>query len=164
MGKFFQVQILPIFNRIPLNRCTAPLFEERIRQLHAEAPPQFGSLTSHRMIAHLEATFRVSLGTTPCEDISNALLRTAPMRWLVINVLPLPKGKMKAPTALTPEPVVPFEESRKALLEQLWAFVKAVEAEPCRRTLDPWLGMITLREWSKIHATHLDHHLKQFAV
>ncbi|MDX1971871.1 MAG: DUF1569 domain-containing protein [Candidatus Sumerlaeia bacterium] len=153
-----------MFNRRPLDRQSATVFEERINRLRPDQTPQFGTLTSHRMLTHLEATFRVSLGTAPCEDISNALLRTAPMRWLVINILPLPKGKMKAPESLTPEPVVSFEESRIALLEQLREFMQATEAEPNRRTLDPWLGMITLREWSKIHAMHLDHHLKQFAV
>jgi hypothetical protein len=42
--------------------------------------------------------------------------------------------------------------------------VQAVEADPNRRTLDPWLGMIALREWSKVHGLHLDHHLKQFGI
>jgi hypothetical protein len=116
------------------------------------------------MLRHLEVTFRVSLGSEPCPDLSNVLLRAAPVRWLVINVLPLPKGVMKAPAAMTPEPMVGFEETRSALLAHMNAFIEAVEAEPDRRTLDPWLGMITLREWGKIHHVHLDHHLGQFGV
>ena len=153
-----------MLNRTPINRQTAPLFEERIRRLRPDAAPLFGSMTPHRMIAHLDATFRVSLGSAPCEDLSNAVMRTGVVRWLAINVLPMPKGLMKAPPSLTPEPAGSFEESRGALLAQLNAFVQAVEADPERRTLDPWLGMITLREWSRVHGVHLHHHLGQFGV
>lgn len=150
--------------RIPLDRSTAAGFQARINRLTPDAVPRFGSMTPHRMIVHLDVTFRVSLGTAPCEDISTPLMRTAVVRWLVINALPLPKGKMKAPVALTPEPSGSFEADRSTLLAGLRAFVEAAEQEPERRTLDPWLGMITLREWSKIHALHLDHHLGQFGV
>ncbi|MBI1291816.1 hypothetical protein GC173_11320 [bacterium] len=150
--------------RLPLNRQTAPAFERRIHRLRPEMTAKFGSMTVHRMVAHLEATFRVSVGTAACEDLSNVFLRSRPIRWLAINVLPLPKGVIKAPASITPEPTTDFEGSRKALLEQLTNFVEAAEAEPDRRTLDPWLGMITLREWSKVHSIHLDHHLGQFGV
>lgn len=153
-----------MFNRIPLNRKTAPFFEERILQLRPEAVPQFGLMTPHVMIAHLDATFRVSLGSAPCDDISTPFLRNPIIRWLVINVMPLPKGTMKAPASIVPEPSVSFEESRDALLHQLNAFLKAVEADPLQRTLDPWLGKISLADWGKIHGVHLDHHLSQFGV
>ena len=153
-----------MFNCTPLSRQTAPVFEERIRRLSPEAAPRFGSMTPHRMIAHLDATFRVSLGTAPCEDRSNAFVRTPVIRWLAINALPMPKGVMKAPATLTPEPAASFEESRGALLVQLSAFVQAVEADPGRRTLDAWLGMITLRDWGRVHGVHLDHHLGQFGL
>ena len=121
-------------------------------------------MTSHRMIAHLDVTFRISLGTVPCDDLSNVVLRSPVVRWLSINVLPMPKGVMKAPASMTPEPMSTFEESRSALLEQLRAFVTTAEAEPARRTLDPWLGMITLEDWSKVHSVHLNHHLGQFGA
>ncbi len=153
-----------MFNRFPLDRQTAPVFERRISRLRPDTAARFGSLTPHRMIVHLDIAFQVSLGSVPCEDISTLFLRTPVIRWMIINVLPLPKGVMKAPAAMTPEPVAGFEDSRRALLDQLRVFVEAAEAEPDRRTLDPWLGMITLRDWSKIHAVHLDHHLGQFGV
>lgn len=153
-----------MFNRTPLTAQTAPVFEARILRLRPEAAPRFGSMTPHRMIAHLDATFRISLGSVPCEDLSNVFLRTPVMRWLAINVLPLPRGVMKAPASMVPEPSGSFEESRGALLEQVGVFLRAAKADPGRRTPDPWLGRITLRDWSTVHGVHLDHHLMQFAV
>lgn len=150
--------------RTPLDRGSLPQFEKKIERLRPDATPQFGSLTAHRMVVHLDITFQISLEEAPCEDLSNWILRSPPVRWLIINMLPMPKGVMKGPGALTPEPVEDFENSKESLNQAMYRFVEEMETDPKRRTFDPWLGRIPLADWSKIHGLHLQHHLGQFGV
>jgi len=54
--------------------------------------------------------------------------------------------------------------------ERLWGemspkrLVEQAESEPSRRVRHPFFGMLTLRQWQRMHALHMDHHLRQFGA
>ena len=82
------------------------------------------------------------------------------MKFIVIN-LPWPKGAPTAPPFVS-EGMYDFDTERTRCLRLIDEF--------CARSLEgdwpasPILGRMSGREASRLHAKHLNHHLKQFAV
>ena len=96
-------------------------------------------------------------------DTSKPILRN--LFYLVFNVwfTNWPKG-LKGPPFLTPEPEGSFVEEHALLVTRMEQFVDALEREPGRIAVNPSLGAIPLRTWSRAHGVHCDHHLRQFGV
>ncbi|MDX2175957.1 MAG: DUF1569 domain-containing protein [Candidatus Sumerlaeia bacterium] len=139
-------------------------FAKRIAGLRAESAGQWGSLTCAGMLAHLEVAFRGTIqdGAVQTRARGNWLTRNV-MKPLLLHLLPMPKG-VKMPKALTPEPNASFDELREQVLALLDEFIAAVERDPRRKVAHPLFGPMTMREWSYLHAKHLDHHLRQFGA
>jgi hypothetical protein len=144
-----------------LDRSTAGIFEQRLRTVTAESRRRWGALEPPGMLTHLRLVFEGSLGRFKMEDKSNFVSRTV-IRFLVLYVLPWPKGKIRVPESFTPKPEGGVDEERGRMLAVMREFVEAAACEPARRARHPIFGNVTLRTWSRIHALHLDHHLRQF--
>ena len=115
------------------------------------------------MVCHLADGFRVSLGEIP-STVKPSPFSFPPVRWLVIHVMPWPKGKI--PT--TPE----FQSTKPGT----WASdVQAWQASydrflaHARKPGATWprhagFGHMPSAEWARLFWRHTDHHLRQFGV
>lgn len=145
-----------------LDRGSLPHFVGCFEKIQPDDKPRFGSLTPAGLFTHLRILVEISLGERELDvDISNFITRSGLFFFLMIEVLPWPKGKIKAPDALTP-PAGDFGEEKRLFFESMERFVAALEKDPNRYTRSPLLGMTPLRKWARVHGKHLCHHLDQF--
>lgn len=140
-----------------------PLFKARIAKLAPDTPRQFGALSPAGMLRHLRAIIEISLEEVPAIDRSTFFTRNL-MRVVAFHVLPTwPKGKIKAPDELTPDPGE-FEDERQKLYAAFDRFTDALHREPDRATLHPLFGRHPLRYWAHMHGRHFEHHFEQFGI
>lgn len=148
---------------VPVTTKTKHLYIDRIASVQPDGEGKWGKLDALGMIVHLRRTLETSLGEVEVEDRSNFITRTLG-KTLVLYLLPIPKGKIKAPDYFTPLPEKDFEEERKNLIDKMDLFTELLAKDPENRSRNPVLGMLTRREWSRLHALHMDHHLRQFGA
>ena len=146
-----------------LTDSTKSVFCARLNALTPQSQPQFGKLNTAGMVVHMRIVLELSLGEIVEPDHSTFFSRTV-VRFLVYNVVPWPKGKVKVPEQFTPPPRGDLDAERRALLATIGRFLAAEQREPGRKTLHPMFGPMTLNYWQKAHGMHFDHHLKQFGV
>jgi hypothetical protein len=84
------------------------------------------------------------------------------MNWLVIHVLPWPKGKGKSPREFLVTRPTTWASDLDALRD-------LVERFSARGPNAPWppsrvFGRISGQSWGVLQHKHLDHHLRQFDV
>jgi hypothetical protein len=149
---------------VPLDPAGLAIYKSRFAKIAENTPRQFGKMTAGEMINHVRLLVEVSLEERELPDFSNWLSRTALFRWVLIEILPWPKGKVKAPVDLLDPTLKSFDEEHRLLDGALERFAAAVHAQPLRITRSPMVGTITLRMWSRIHGRHLEHHLQQFGA
>jgi hypothetical protein len=152
--------------KLNLDRSTLPAFTERVRAIQADTPRLWGQMDSTRALRHLIFTFEMSLGIQKIEDKT---WKTKPIVRELIYVVfycwftNWPKG-LKGPAFMTPEPKGGFADEQAELLRRMEQFVGDLEREPERVAVNPALGAVTLRKWSRALGVHCDHHLRQFGV
>ena len=135
---------------------------ERLERLTPENEAKWGRMTSHKAICHLATALRLALASE-CPGQPRGPFSRPPLNWLMMYVLPWPKGKTKAPPELF-ELDEPSQWARdiaelRDLIDQFGA----------RSPTDDWpanmaFGRISGRAWGVIQYRHLDHHLSQFGV
>ncbi len=148
----------------PLTRSSMQTFIDAVDRVTPESQRQWGTLDPHRMIAHLIFTLDMSLGKHQVDDHGNILTHTSLFRWLIFEIMPWPKGKIKAPPELTPAPSNDFETDRRLLKERIAEFAEVLEKEPARKTRNPIFGPLPLSIWSRIHGRHTAWHMQQFST
>jgi hypothetical protein len=146
-----------------LTREHLPHFRQRIERVTAQSIRHWGALEPVAMLTHLRQSFAMSLEEISIADRSNFLTRTV-IKWLVLNVLPIPRGRIKVDQVLTPQPGGDAAAECALLFAAMDRFVIIAEKEPARRGLHPAFGRLTLTEWQRLHGKHIDHHLRQFGV
>lgn len=150
-----------------LDPSTQPAFERRLLALRDGTPARWGVMDARAMVCHLRATLELSLGELEVPSLAPAWLG-APLGWLFTTLFtrwPRGLGGRTPPIAeLCPSPDEPFEAERARLLAALARFVARLRAEPHARVRHPILGALALRRWARVHALHLEHHLRQFGV
>lgn len=131
----------------------------RLDRLRPEQRPLWGRMTAPAMVAHLTEAFRMPSGDL---HIRRRFVPLRPLvRWLLLYVLPFPKG---APTA--PELLARVPETWEADLARLRALIAGVR-EPARGAPvgdHPIFGAMSARDWGVLLYKHTDHHLRQFGV
>src|SRR5437773_4553577 len=80
--------------------------QRRIAQLGPDARRQFGKMDARQMICHLADQLRVALGEIRSRPMPVPwMMRHTPVKQLVIDVMPWPKGRIQGPPeALTTGP------------------------------------------------------------
>ena len=147
-----------------LDRSNRERFRTRLQSLTPESKGRWGSLTVTGMVRHLRRAFEISLGEVSVPDKGNFLTKTW-VKWISLYLpLPIPRGRIRLPDVFTPDPEGDLEQEIRALIEKYDAFVTALEEDPGRREMSILFGGMTLAEWSRLHGSHWDHHLKQFGV
>ena len=137
-------------------------FSGRIDRLTLESQRQWGRMSVQQMVCHLTDTLKGALGETPSSFKPN-FLSTRLGHFLILNV-PIPRGK--APTMpefqLTkPGDWAPDVSTLKGYLERVVARSRTADSV---WGIHPKFGRLTLAEWGKLLARHMDHHLRQFGV
>lgn len=133
--------------------------ERRLRELRPDTQRRWGKMTVDQMLWHVSHAMEVALGkrTAPPQPVP---LPRAIMKLLVLN-LPWPKGAPTLPIFVAQQ-AHDFDTERDrclSLIDQLTG-KRLDESWPD----NPVFGSVRGREVSRIHAKHLDHHLKQFGV
>lgn len=133
----------------------------RIARLTPDATPAWGRMTAPQMLAHCADALRMAYGDLPCAAKNVPLARLALVKWLMLNVIPFPKG---APTAkeLLSRPPAEWGSEREAIV----ALVERFGSESGRAAwpAHPLFGPMTGSQWGQLAWKHLDHHLRQFGV
>jgi hypothetical protein len=123
--------------------------------------PQWGSLTAERMLAHLGESMKMATGAIDVKAKSKLLLRTFPVKHLIVYLLPFPKGVPTSPELLAG--ACGSVDAARAEIRRLFDEFAARSASG-RWPSHPTFGLLTARQWGVLTYRHFDHHLRQFGV
>ena len=125
------------------------------------ARPAWGRMDAGQMVAHLNESLRMAVGELACA-LRGGPLSFPPLRWLIINVLPFPKGVPTAPELLAGTPSPALDEDLQRLRER----IERVAAQGPQRRFPrhPAFGFMPGRQWGVLIYRHVDHHLRQFGA
>ena len=134
--------------------------KQRVNVLRPDAHRRFGRMTVDQMLWHVNCGLENALGRFEVRDQKFPL----PYSVLKFMVLNLPWRKGKTPTAR--EFIAKSQYDFNAEKARLVRLIDELSAKPLD---DPWgkssfMGPMTGRDWSRLQARHLDHHLSQFGV
>lgn len=136
----------------------------RLANLTPDNTRQWGSMTAHQAVCHLNDSFKAILGDRPVGrkpvDLKRRLTRfaafTLPIRW--------PEGVPTSPETNAQEGGTPPGEFERDVAELQSLVERFVKTDG--RTLNPhysW-GAMSRGEWGRYGYRHIDHHLRQFGV
>ena len=133
----------------------------RIGRLAPDRTPLWGRFTAPQMVCHVSCSLRQGLGELETGPPSGPLSH-APLNWLVIHLLPWPKGKGRSP----PEFLATRPTTWQADLSRLRDLIRRFAARGAGAQWPPSrvFGRISGRSWGVLEHKHLDHHLRQFGV
>jgi hypothetical protein len=132
----------------------------RVEALGPDSIRRWGKMSIDQMLWHINQSFEQALGRVGSQPVKEPL-PAALMRIVVLNV-PWPKGSPTAPELVADGARHDFDVERARCLELIEAFA-------AKRIDDSWpisgsFGRMTGRDWSRLQAKHLDHHLRQFSA
>lgn len=132
---------------------------ERVRALRPDSTRRWGKMSVAQMLWHVNEAMDTAVGRVQLPPATSPLPRML-MKFLVINV-PWPKGAPTLPNWVASKDYDFLTERDRCL--------KLIDELAARRIEDEWplspvLGRMSGDEVTRLHAKHLDHHLKQFGV
>ena len=134
---------------------------DRIACLSPERRPLWGRFTAAEMVCHVSCDLRQGLRELVTGPPSGPLARF-PLNWLVIHVVPWPKGKGRSPPEFLATPPTRWAEDVSRLRDLIERFAaRGPEAAWPRSRV---FGRISGHSWGVLEHKHLDHHLRQFGV
>lgn len=141
----------------------AASIRERLARLTPDTRPRWGRMTAAQMVCHLTDAFHVALGEVPVAFTPNPLT-FYPLRWLLVYVLPAPKGKV--PTTPEFQQTTPgdWDDDLRAWQDGCSRFLRNCESADARWGVHPVFGALSGREWGRLAHVHTNHHLTQFGV
>ena len=134
---------------------------DRVSRLTRARKPVWGRFTTNEMVCHVSCGLRQGLGELEADPPSGPLARF-PLNWLMIHVLPWPKGKGQSP----PEFLATRPTMWAADVSRLRDLIARFAA---RGPAAPWppsrvFGRISGSSWGVLQHKHLEYHLRQFGV
>lgn len=142
---------------------SAKAFQSRIDRLTPDARALWGRMTASQMVCHLTDSCKVALGDTPT-TLKPGILSNRVVRWLIISVLPFPRGK--APTSR--EFLVTSPSEWQADVRSLGEHLERVRTKggdsEAQWNIHPSFGAMSTTQYGKLIYKHMDHHLRQFGV
>jgi hypothetical protein len=137
--------------------------QRRIAQLGPDARRQFGRMDARQMVCHLADQLRVALGEIAAQPMPVPwMMRHTPVKQLVIDVIPWPKGRIQAPPEVFTTVPADWKRDVATLRDLLERF--ASHADDRMWPPHPIFGEMTGPLWGRLTRRHFDHHLKQFGV
>jgi hypothetical protein len=131
---------------------------ERLDGLTAETPRRWGTMDPAQMLRHLDLSFRMALGEHPLPFQGNWLTRVT--RGFVIGPMPWSRGLPTAKGLRTSADPAEFAAARAGLGDAWQRFLDSPEDHAFGD--HPLFGPMTRREYGKLMAKHVEHHLRQF--
>jgi hypothetical protein len=137
----------------------------RINRLAPENEAAWGKMNAGQMLCHCTDQLRISLGELGTPEKEADFLSRTVLKFLVLNIISIPKNVPTSPQVDQMKdgtPPTDFETDRRTLL----TYIEKFAATPDNFAWTPHFkfGALSQREWAKLAAKHLDHHLKQFGV
>jgi len=133
----------------------------RIGNLKPDSERRWGKMDCPTMVGHCAGGLLMVLGE---RDLGppRGPYRFAPMRYLVIHLVPWPKGKAKAPVEPQQKSTEDWSTERDKLLELI---DRAARTPPEEFGATHFLfGPMKHNDWGVLAYRHLDHHLTQFGA
>jgi uncharacterized protein DUF1569 len=138
---------------------TRAALRQRLESLRPDSPRAWGKMSVDQMLHHVNLSLECALGRSTVAPLALPLPKSI-VKFLVLNV-PWPKG---APTQ--PEWVVGDRHDFQAEHAKCLNLIDEFAAKPLT---DDWpvhstFGTVGSDYYTRLHAKHLDHHLKQFST
>lgn len=140
----------------------------RIQLLRPDTPARWGKFTAPQLLAHLIQSLRMTSGDLAIpREPAPWLLSRAPLKHLLIYVLPIPKGMSTFPELLDRTAAEPSHLSAREWKEEQQVFKAALDSVGAMDPQGAWpdhgaFGPLSGHEWGVLQYRHLDHHLRQF--
>ncbi|MEM1177104.1 MAG: DUF1569 domain-containing protein [Acidobacteriota bacterium] len=131
----------------------------RLESLGPDSVRRWGKMSPPQALAHLGCQIACALGEL---DVKPVFFPAIPgLRYLIVHVLPFPKGVPTAPELIVSDPKDLDTERRRVidLIERAYARGPEGPFEP-----HPAFGRLSGKSWGVLMARHLDHHLRQFSA
>ena len=137
--------------------------EALIHRLHLLTPTakaRWGKFTPSSMVSHLIQSCRMGLGDLQVADYPGPL-QYFPLNWLVIHMLPWPKGAPTAPELL--------ERTTTEWEGDIMSLVELIRRASQKAPGDQWpphpaFGKLSGKDWGVLIHRHVDHHFQQFGI
>ena len=133
---------------------------ERIEGLGPHSRRRWGTMSLPKAVCHMADQLAAALGELEVKPM-RGIARWPGVSWLVVHVLPVPRGVPTAPELLGTD-LGELEEARAHLKGVLERFAANGEGGEWRE--HPAFGRLSGREWGKLGWKHMDHHLRQFGA
>jgi len=134
---------------------------DRLSRLTPQSERRWGRMTAPRMICHLQDSLEIALAKRPASAKKNGMDNPI-VRWLVIYVVPWPKGKAQTvPEMLSTQPAE-WSEDVARLRELLDSASK--QGPGGRWGRHPAFGDLSGTQYGHLIYRHFNHHLTQFGV
>lgn len=121
---------------------------------------KWGKLAVAGMLAHLNDSTRLATGDLVAGGKAPAILKWAPVRYLLVHKLPIPKGAPTSPDLLARCGAADLAQEQQAFVTLMDALARCQTLAPAH----PAFGPMTRHDWGALIHKHVDHHLKQFGV
>ena len=134
---------------------------QRIANLTPQAKRQWGKMTPHQMLCHLNDAFKMADGSRQPKAIDNIFSRNF-IRFVALHTsISWPHGAKTVPEADQLQAGTPPAEWGRDLGELL-ALFDGFSARDGHK--HPFFGTMTGAEWNVWAYRHTDHHLRQFSA
>jgi len=140
----------------------------RLARLTPDARRQWGSMTAHQMVCHLNDSFAVGAGTRYASPAKN-LLTTTLVKWIALRApLRWPPGFRTRPEidqAIGGTPPADWDRD----CAQLRGWIREFGAGGASQESEtfgthPIFGPMSRRDWLTWGYRHVDHHFRQFGI
>ena len=133
----------------------------RVMRLQAGMKPRWGKMSANQMVVHCTCGIEMMIGGLKVAPKPGPF-RNPLLRYLVIHVMPWPKGAPTAPELIPGASPGDFETNKK----KLRASIEKIGARDPEGPFDPHpaFGDIRGKNLGVLSARHLDHHLRQFGI
>ncbi len=144
-------------------------FCRRLTALRPDTPARWGTFNAPRMLSHVIQSLGMMTGDVQVAGAPTPwVVRHAPLKHLLIYVLPFPKGLPTSPELLERAAAI---EGVSAIewTDEIRAFERALDRIPQvarsgRWPAHPAFGPLSGRESAALQRRHLDHHFRQFSL
>lgn len=135
--------------------------QTRLDRLTPQAQRLWGTMHPAQMVCHLCDHLGVALGRVQSTPAPIALANPV-ARWLVINLMPWPKGKLQSPKEQFTTKPGDFGRDREKLKSLIEEFAgRGPEGQFAGHSL---FGKMSGARWGQLAHRHIDFHLRQFGV
>jgi len=135
----------------------------RLQRVRTESRREWGRMSQHQMVCHLNDSFRVAMGEKTASSIGNVFHHTL-VKWIALRTpLTWPKGVKTVPEVdqeIGGTRPVEFEKDLKELGDLVEQFTE--KKGKLQQQRHPIFGKMTDAEWLRWGYLHTDHHLRQF--